>query len=307
MRRLSHFHGVLIVIASGVIFSFGPLTLRATTEATDWQFLAYRSGSAGLVASLWLVLRRRRSVISVLRAADPRTWLAGVLLGGTMVCFVLALTRITVAPVALMQTAAPMVAAGAGWVLLAERVRPAAWAAIGLGAVGVAVMLGGNLGSVNTAGLALASLTPVGLGLYSVLLRSAPTGDLLVPIVVAGVLSGGAGAVMSLAGPGLGLPAGDALMGFIAGGVLIGLGLPLFNYGHRLVPAAEIELLLLTEVVLAPLWVWIWPGETPGAATLAGGALLLASVAGLALTAERLEPARRPTRRARPPRRRYSR
>ncbi len=307
MRRLSHFHGVLIVIASGVIFSFGPLTLRATTEATDWQFLAYRSGSAGLVASLWLVLRRRRSVISVLRSADPRTWLAGVLLGGTMVCFVLALTRITVAPVALMQTAAPMVAAGAGWVLLAERVRPAAWAAIGLGAVGVAVMLGGNLGSVNTAGLALASLTPVGLGLYSVLLRSAPTGDLLVPIVVAGVLSGGAGAVMSLAGPGLGLPAGDALMGFIAGGVLIGLGLPLFNYGHRLVPAAEIELLLLTEVVLAPLWVWIWPGETPGAATLAGGALLLASVAGLALTAERLEPARRPTRRARPPRRRYSR
>lgn len=290
MSRLTHFHGVLIVIASGVIFSFGPLTLRATTEATDWQFLAYRSGSAGLVASLWLVLRHRRSVVSVLRRAEPRTWLAGVLLGGTMVCFVLALTRITVAPVALMQTTAPMIAAAAGWVLLAERVRPAAWAAIAVGGVGVAVMIGGNLGALNTVGLALASLTPVGLGFYSVLLRSAPTGDLLIPIVVAGFLSGGIGAVMALAGPGLGLPGGDALMGFIAGGVLIGLGLPLFNFGHRLVPAAEIELLLLTEVVLSPLWVWIWPGETPTAATLAGGVLLLASVAGLAFTAERLEP-----------------
>lgn len=290
MARLSHFHGVLIVVASGVIFSFGPLTLRATTESTDWQFLAYRSGSAGLVASLWLVLRHRRSVASVLRGADARTWLAGVVLGGTMVCFVLALTRITVAPVALMQTTAPMVAAAAGWVLLAERVRPAAWAAIGLGAVGVVVMIGGNLGALNATGLVLASLTPVGLGFYSVLLRSAPAGDLLVPIVAAGFLSGGVGAVMSLAGPGLGLPAGDALMGFTAGGVLIGLGLPLFNFGHRLVPAAEIELLLLTEVVLSPLWVWIWPGETPTAATLAGGALLLVSVAGLALTAERLEP-----------------
>ena len=290
MRRLTHFHGVLIVVASGVIFSFGPLTLRATTTATDWQFLAYRSGSAGLVGSVWLVLHHRRSVGSVLRGADPRTWLAGVLLGGTMVCFVLALTRIDVAPVALMQTTAPMVAAGAGWVLLAERVRPAAWAAIALGGVGVAVMLGGNLGSVNTAGLVLASLTPVGLGFYSVFLRAAPTGGLLIPIMVAGVLSGGFGAAMSLAGPGLGVPAGDALMGFIAGGLLIGLGLPLFNFGHRLVPAAEIELLLLTEVLLSPLWVWIWPGETPTAATLAGGALLLAAVAGLALTAERLDP-----------------
>jgi drug/metabolite transporter (DMT)-like permease len=35
---------------------------------------------------------------------------------------------------------------------------------------------------------------------------------------------------------------------------------------------------MLTEVVLAPLWVWLGVGEVPGAATLAGGALVLAAV-----------------------------
>jgi drug/metabolite transporter (DMT)-like permease len=34
----------------------------------------------------------------------------------------------------------------------------------------------------------------------------------------------------------------------------------------------------MTEVVLAPLWVWIWPGETPAGATLVGGALVIGAV-----------------------------
>ena len=37
----------------------------------------------------------------------------------------------------------------------------------------------------------------------------------------------------------------------------------------------------MTEVVLAPLWVWIWPGETPALGTLIGGVIVLATVAWL--------------------------
>jgi drug/metabolite transporter (DMT)-like permease len=72
-------------------------------------------------------------------------------------------------------------------------------------------------------------------------------------------------------------------MAVISGGFALGLGLPLFNLGHRSVSAARIPLLLMTEVVLAPLWVWIWPGETPGVMTLLGGAVIMSAVAWLML------------------------
>ena len=61
--------------------------------------------------------------------------------------------------------------------------------------------------------------------------------------------------------------------------VIIGIGLPLMNLGHRAVPTAQISLLMMTELVLAPIWVWIWPGETPSVATLAGGAIVIGAVA----------------------------
>ena len=53
---------------------------------------------------------------------------------------------------------------------------------------------------------------------------------------------------------------------------------------HASVPTAQISLLLMTEVVLSPVWVWIWPGEVPATATLVGGAIILASVIWLAAT-----------------------
>ena len=42
--------------------------------------------------------------------------------------------------------------------------------------------------------------------------------------------------------------------------------------------------LFVTEVVLAPLWVWIWPGETPSVGTLVGGAIVICALAGWAMT-----------------------
>jgi drug/metabolite transporter (DMT)-like permease len=59
----------------------------------------------------------------------------------------------------------------------------------------------------------------------------------------------------------------------------IGLGLVLLTIGGRLIPAAEVALITLLEVVLGPLWVWAFLSEQPSAATLAGGVIVLAAVA----------------------------
>jgi drug/metabolite transporter (DMT)-like permease len=48
----------------------------------------------------------------------------------------------------------------------------------------------------------------------------------------------------------------------------------------RTLTAPEIALLALLEVVLGPLWVWLGAGEVPAGSTLAGGAIVLAALAG---------------------------
>ena len=55
------------------------------------------------------------------------------------------------------------------------------------------------------------------------------------------------------------------------------LALPctLLVIASRYLPAAEVALLTLLEAVLGPLWAWLGVGETPGAATLAGGGIVL--------------------------------
>ena len=52
-------------------------------------------------------------------------------------------------------------------------------------------------------------------------------------------------------------------------------------------PPYEVALLGLLEVVLGPIWAWLWAGEQPGAATLQGGALVLSALLATELLAQR--------------------
>ena len=70
----------------------------------------------------------------------------------------------------------------------------------------------------------------------------------------------------------------------------VGAGLILFTLGSRSLPAAELALLSLAEVVLAPVWVWLFLGETVGPNTLLGGGILLLAIAGNALSGIRRKP-----------------
>ena len=67
----------------------------------------------------------------------------------------------------------------------------------------------------------------------------------------------------------------------------IGLQYILITIAARAVPAAEITLLMLLEVIAAPVWVWLAFGETPALLTLLGGVVVLAAVAVQAVSALR--------------------
>ena len=150
-------------------------------------------------------------------------------------------------------------------------------------------MVGAGLDAGSALGLFFAALIPVLVGLYSVIQRSVSQVDPVIPTLIAAVfLSLGSG-VIAWSDSGLGVSGRDLTMAVISGGFAMGLGLPLFNLGHRSVAAARIPLLIMTEVALAPSWVWIWPGETLGAVTLIGDAVIISAVVWLMLRTRRSE------------------
>ena len=58
----------------------------------------------------------------------------------------------------------------------------------------------------------------------------------------------------------------------------MGLGLVLFTMGARLIPASEVALITLLEVVLGPFWAWVAASEIPAVLTIVGGAVVVVAV-----------------------------
>lgn len=274
---LTHRQGAMLLAGSGVVFSFTGILFRGVEKATDWQFLAVRGLGMALAMGSLVLLRRRHRPVD-LTSMGPPTVAAGVLLAATATLYVLALSRTTVAMTTAFIAAGPFSGALFGWLLLRERVRIHTWIALAAATAGIAVMVWGGVEAGSAAGVLLAALIPLLLGLYNVLVRAAPTVDPVLPALVGGVVLATVAASVALAEGGLSMTLRDVVLAAVAGYVLLGLGLPMFNLGHRYVPAAQVSLLIMTEIVLTPVWVWIWPGETPAATTLVGGTIVVGAV-----------------------------
>src|SRR4029450_11806243 len=74
------------------------------------------------------------------------------------------------------------------------------------------------------------------------------------------------------------IPGDDVLALAALGAGQIGLGLVFLTIGARLIPAAQVALITLLEVVLGPLWVWLAIDERPSTTTLIGGAIVILAV-----------------------------
>ncbi len=269
--------GRSLVLISGLAMSLGGVFVRSMETANEWQILLWRS--PGVVAVLLLFMAARGGVGTIFAAAGGKSVLAGLSLALGSACYVFSITHTTVANTLFMLSAGPFIAAVLGRILLGEAVQRVTWVAMAGAAAGVAIMVadgvaGGAL-SGNIAGLGAA----VGFAGFSVALRSGRGADMLPATCHAGLFSLLIGIVAQLlSGGGLMPSTADLGLCLTYGAIAVGGGLIVFTLGARHVPAAEASLLSMTEVVLGPIWVWLFFAETPSRATLAGGALLLASI-----------------------------
>jgi len=277
--------GRILVLMSGAGMSLGGLFIRSIQEAGEWQILFWRSLGIIAVLLVYIVIRGKGSVIQIFRAAGAKSVVAGLCLAVGFTCFVFSITHTTVANTLFMLSAAPFVTAALSRVLLGEDVTRGTWLAMLGAAAGVAVMVGEGLATGDLFGNLMALAAAVGFAGYSIALRSGRAVDMMPATCLAGLFSAvGAAALIAGTGGEFAVPITDIGVCVTYGVVAVGGSLIVFTLGSRLVSAAELTLLSLTEVVLGPVWVWLAFAETPSKLTLLGGAILLGSIVGRAAT-----------------------
>ena len=276
--------GVLLVAGAALFWSSGGLLFRSIRGAEDWTIAFWRA--VFMVAALLLVLAvmERGRVWSAFMRAGWRGLASGLCFGIMMTGFMLALARTSVANTMMLMAAAPFFAALLAWAVLGERPRAAVWLTMIAAIAGIALMVatdlrpGALLGNLFALAIALAAAANI------VVLRGAREINMIPAIVVGGVFSG----LVSLPlADHVGMGGLNLLLIFLLGVVQLGVGAILYIFGARHLPAAETTLIALLESVLAPLWVWLLLRETPTPYGLAGGALVLAALVALTLTAGR--------------------
>lgn len=283
--------GVLLVLGAGILWSTVGLGIRLMDDATVWQILLYRSVSLSLF--LYLVIRVRSGespMLQVRRAGFPAV-IAGLALTAAYAGGIYAIQVTSVASAMLLFATAPFMTAVLGWIVLREPVRSATWLAIAVAIAGIGIMVADRTGSVALAGSLAALGSAFGFAIFTVALRWGRSGEMLPAVFMSGLFAIVIMAAICLI-QGLPLVLSPRTGGIAtAMGVFqVGAGLILYTLGSRSLPAAELALLSLAEVLLAPLWVWLLLGETATVNTLIGGAVLLGAIVGNALSGKRRKP-----------------
>lgn len=271
--------GRLLVLTAGLCMSLGGLIVRLTGDIGEWQFLFYRSLGAALLLAGYFQLTGRSIPALVRRAGWPG------LVGGIGLCmaffgFVWGVMHSTVANTLFLLSAAPVLAAFLGWLVLRELVAPSLWLSMGGVVLGVGIMIWEGIAESDLLGDLAALASALGFAAFTVSIRYGRQADMAPAILIGATIAALVSGVLALAtGAGLAAPLWDVGLAFFYGMLIIAAGIFLFTLGSRHVPAGEAVLLCMTEVVFGPVWVWLAFAETPGHLTLIGGLVILGSVA----------------------------
>ena len=266
---------VLMVICAGIFLSTLGLGTRLMDSATGLQIVLYRSVSLAIVVTFWLFYKTRIGFIAEFKQAGRIGVIASICFSGASIFLVLAIVTTTVANAMFIISLAPLVGGLLAWLLLKERVHKNTWIAFGIALIGVLVIIDGAISSTGVFGIVYAFLAVAFYGSFSVSLRWGKDQDMLPAVCLSSYLL-----IIAL---GLGLDNlwvsyKDLIICLLLGVFQLALGMLLFVQGSKHVPAAQMMVLAMLEVVLNPIWVWLVVGEVPSTTSLIGGFIIFTGV-----------------------------
>lgn len=283
---MTHGRAVAVMIAAALMWSIAGVVSRFLQSAQGFEVTFWRSAFNALALVLLLSwLRGAGTLWASLRGAGRTMWWSGLCWCVMFTAFMLAITLTNVANVLVTMAVAPLFTALASWALLRHRLPLRTWGAIALAGVGIAWMYGTQMQGGDTRhwlGTLVALAVPVAAAANWTLLQHDRTHggratDFMPAVLIGAVMS--ALLTLPMAVPLSATPHDLALLGLL-GVVQLAIPCLMAVAVARVLPAPEISLLGLLEVVFGVAWAWLGAGEAPSPAVLGGGLLVLAALAG---------------------------
>ena len=272
-----------VVLIAGILWSFGPLVVRYMDqpELVPWQYLFARGITIFILLNIYLFFEEGLDFLNNYKKIGISGLIGGAGLGTAMISFIWSITHTSAAITLLCLAAMPFMTALLGFLFLKETISINVWVAIFTAAVGIVIMALGNFETGSLFGLTFGLISALGFSIFSVTLRWRKETPKFTTVAFAGFFC----AIVSFF---ILINTDSALISnsrnqslFAVHGTLVCLGLILYSIGSKAIPAAELTLLSLTEVIGGIFWVWLpilGINEVPSNTTVIGGFLIFLAI-----------------------------
>ena len=278
-----------VVLMAGLIWSFGPLVVRYMNDPNlvPWQYIFARGLTIFLVINLYLFFEEGKNFYKNYFKVGVSGLIGGCGLGVAMVTFIYSITNTSAAITLLCLAAMPFFTALLGFLFLKEKISINVWIAIVIATIGIIIIAIGNTEKNSLVGLIFGMISSIGFSIFSVTLRWRKETPKFTTVAIAGLFCVLIAALFIVANNSSFFSSSYNGVLFSLHGTIVCMGLILYSIGSKAIPAAELTLLSLTEVIGGIFWVWLplfGINEIPSTNTVIGGFFLFMSIIYYSLT-----------------------
>ena len=278
-----------VVLFAGLLWSFGPLVVRNMDQPglAPWQYIFARGFTIFIVLNLYLFFEEGKNFYKNYFRVGVSGLIGGCGLGVAMVTFIYSITNTSAAITLLCLAAMPFFTALLGFLFLKEKISINVWIAIVIATIGIIIIAIGNTEKNSLVGLIFGMISSIGFSIFSVTLRWRKETPKFTTVAIAGLFCVLIAALFIVANNSSFFSSSYNGALFSLHGTIVCMGLILYSIGSKVIPAAELTLLSLTEVIGGIFWVWLplfGINEIPSTNTIIGGFFLFMSIIYYSLT-----------------------
>ena len=264
--------GYILLLFGGFCLSWGGFIVRSFETTNAWEILLLRSFFFFLGVSVFLLLMYKNNAFKTIKKAGLAGLIGGFVMSFSFIAFVFAMMNTTVANVVFIISTQTMFLAIFGYFYLREKISIIGLLSIILAMMGITVMIGDSISGGTLFGNLVALTIPISFSILVMIIRKNNNLDLVPAIWYASISSTLISFIMV---NDLSFTNNDILMGFLLGVPQLTFGFVCITIGSRTTKSVTIGLLMLSETIFAPLWVWLFLNEIPPMSVFIGGSIIV--------------------------------